>query len=222
MACPNSGHASLRHSHPCSGPASAWLAGWPHDGQSGGSAGIALRSSRRDQETTRGRSAGVSAPATLAADLRRKQHSAATDSRSKAHCRWGRGAGAALAGWGCEHRAPHGLDANGIRHALQVFLTEPATPTATALTTWREDRPTALGERGSLLLLDETSTLPRPPRRPPSVPQDPFRPRSCAEHVADADEAGRRGTPTMRLTPAYGPGRDRSCCARRSCRRPSG
>ena len=35
-AWPNSGHASLRHSHSCSGPPSASLAGWPQDGQSGG------------------------------------------------------------------------------------------------------------------------------------------------------------------------------------------
>ena len=34
--CPNSGHASLRHSYPCSGPASAVLAGCPQSRHSGG------------------------------------------------------------------------------------------------------------------------------------------------------------------------------------------
>ena len=34
-AWPNSGHASLRHSHSCSGPPSASLAGWPHEGHTG-------------------------------------------------------------------------------------------------------------------------------------------------------------------------------------------
>ena len=35
-AWPDSGHASLRHSHSCSGPASDSLAGWSHVGHAGG------------------------------------------------------------------------------------------------------------------------------------------------------------------------------------------
>ena len=43
--CPNSGHASLRHSYPCSGPAKAVLAGCPQSGHNGGVTAPTVRAS---------------------------------------------------------------------------------------------------------------------------------------------------------------------------------